>query len=318
MLLSVTICDKSIGWATGSFKVTRMTHRKSIPLYTFHRNKYGSKLQVDVVELRQIKKYLLRDPYHTLSYFDITFITEGSGDFFVNGAMYQASAGDAMFSFPGDLRYWNCEHISQGYALIFEKEFLTHFFNDSLFVEKLSFFQDTRLSSRLSLPPELWERIIGLLKEIRKEIDPENGIDQYMLRALLYEILILLRREYDRNITQVPANKGRQNSYFNTFTELICRSGIGEGRVSYYAGKLHITPDYLSDIVKNVTGISVKKYIQKWRISEAKKLLRYTDCSVSQVADRMNFEDPSYFIRFFRTHTGMTPLQYQSHGEDDI
>ncbi len=55
--------------------------KNSIPRYTFYKNKYGSELLVDVVELKYVKKFLAESAVHTLNYYDITFITEGKGGF---------------------------------------------------------------------------------------------------------------------------------------------------------------------------------------------------------------------------------------------
>ncbi len=55
--------------------------KNSIPRYTFHKNKYGSELLIDVVELKYVKKFLAASSVHTLTYYDITFITEGEGAF---------------------------------------------------------------------------------------------------------------------------------------------------------------------------------------------------------------------------------------------
>ena len=115
--------------------------KNSIPRYTFYKHKYGSELLVDVVELKYVKKFLAKSAVHTLNYYDITFITEGKGAFSVNNQTYEAIPRDVLFSKPGEIRNWDTHHITNGYALIFEEEFLSFLFKDSLFVQHLSFFQ---------------------------------------------------------------------------------------------------------------------------------------------------------------------------------
>ena len=102
--------------------------KKSIPRYTFYKHKYGSELLVDVVELKNIKKFLDINPVHTLTYYDITFVTEGSGSFSIDNQQYDVCPGDVIFSKPGEIRHWDKDHIINGYALIFEEEFLSSFF----------------------------------------------------------------------------------------------------------------------------------------------------------------------------------------------
>ena len=84
-------------------KIKRILNRQpemmksSIPLYTFYKNKYGSELLIDIVALKDIKKYLAGKAVHTLTYYDITFITEGEGRFVIGHQTYNAVSGDVFF-----------------------------------------------------------------------------------------------------------------------------------------------------------------------------------------------------------------------------
>ena len=122
--------------------------KNSIPRYTFHKNKYGSELLIDVVELKYVKKFLAASSVHTLTYYDITFITEGEGSFSIDNRTYEAFPQDVFFSKAGEIRNWDTHHISNGYALIFEDEFLSSLFRDSMFVRHLAFFNQPSCISR--------------------------------------------------------------------------------------------------------------------------------------------------------------------------
>lgn len=113
--------------------------KNSIPRYTFYKTKYGSELLVDVVELKYVKRFLTKGTVHTLTYYDITFVTEGEGNFSIDNQTHKAVPCDVLFSKPGEIRNWDTGHIVNGYALIFEDEFLSSFFKDPLFVQHLSF-----------------------------------------------------------------------------------------------------------------------------------------------------------------------------------
>lgn len=181
--------------------------KNSIPRYTFYKHKYGSELLVDVVELKYVKKFLAKSTVHTLNYYDITFITEGKGAFSVDNQTYEAIPRDVLFSKPGEIRNWDTHHIINGYALIFEEEFLSSLFKDSLFVRHLSFFQIESFSSRLHLSDELYTRILETLHDIKMEIDSYQQDDVHVLRALLYEVLMLLDRAYLKKTSMEEAKR---------------------------------------------------------------------------------------------------------------
>lgn len=285
--------------------------KNSIPQYTFFKTKYGSELLIDVVELKYVKKFLRENPTHTLTYYDITFITEGEGSFSIDNQDYVAAPRDVIFSQPGEMRNWDIENIANGYALIFEDKFLSAVFKDSLFVQHLSFFSFGMHSSCIHLPDELYIRLLQLLKDIKTEIDTYRQNDVHVLRALLYEILMLLDRTYRKMIPAGSVNKEGSNAYIRKFIELVNDCFREQHSVRYYADKLCITPNYLNEITNSVMRVSAKQYIQDKIIEESKRLLAYTDASVSEIAFGLHFSTISYFVRFFRLHTGMTPLSYR-------
>ena len=145
--------------------------KNPISQYTFYKTKYGSELLIDVVELKYIKRFLSESPIHKLTYYDITFITEGKGRFSIDNQNYEATPCDVFFSQPGEIRCWDTNHITNGYALIFEDRFLSSVFKDSLFVQHLSFFGWDKSFSKLHLADELYERMLRLLQNIKTEID---------------------------------------------------------------------------------------------------------------------------------------------------
>lgn len=283
-----------------------------IPRYTFYKNKYGSELLIDVVELKYVKKFLSQSSVHTLTYYDITFVTEGEGKFSIDNQTNEAASRDVFFSKPGEIRNWDTRHIVNGYALIFEDEFLSSLFKDSLFVQHLSFFQSGKTSSKLQLPDELYMRILQILHNIKTEIDSYRQNDVYVLRALLYEVLMLLDREYKKvNMEEETTSKEVGNIHIDKFMKLVESHMTEQHSVQYYADKLCITPNYLNEIVTSTKGISAKQYIRNKVMDEAKRLLTYTDLPISDIAFELHFSTVSYFIRSFRQYTGPTPLLYR-------
>lgn len=285
--------------------------KNSISRYAFYRNKYGSELLVDVVELKYVKRFLAKAPVHTLSYYDITFITEGEGSFSIDNRTYDVAPHDVVFSKPGEMRKWDTQHIANGYALIFEEEFLSSFFRDSLFVQRLAFFNAEKTASKLLLPSELYARMVQLLHEIKTEIDSYRQEGVHVLRALLYESLMLLNRAYLKGTAAEESKKEAGNAYINKFVRLVADHLREQHTVRFYADRLCITPNYLNEIVSLSLGVSAKQYIRNKVMDEAKRLLVYTELPVADIAFELHFSTTSYFVRCFRRYTGQTPLLYR-------
>ena len=264
----------------------------NIPQYDFYKHKYGDELLIDVVPLNTIKKYLKEQPVHILTYYDITLITSGEGEFLIDHQANRVKPQDIIFTRPGEIRKWDDKTIQDGFALIFEEEFL--------------------LSSKLSLDKKAYGRISELISEIDKEIKNYQSKDKHLLRALLYETLMLLNRLYSNSNALPPDTNTRSKSiYVDRFIELVNHSFKQDHSIRSYADQLCITPNYLNEIVKNATGINAKQYILNKILIESKRLLTYTDLPISAITEALGYEDPSYFIRLFRSQTNMTPLNYR-------
>lgn len=87
--------------------------------------------------------------------------------------------------------------------------------------------------------------------------------------------------------------------------------------VSHYAEQLNVTPKYLSDTIKRVTGTSVSTHINNAATAIALSYLKDNTKSVSQIADEMNFSSLSYFSRFCVKHIGMSPVKFRTAGAKD-
>lgn len=98
---------------------------------------------------------------------------------------------------------------------------------------------------------------------------------------------------------------------FHRFCQLLCENCRTRHDVKFYADKLCITPYYLSKITSRIFQVSPKELIDRQLIMEIKALLTTTDFTVKEIADRYCFESASYLGRYFRRHTGMTPLDYR-------
>lgn len=284
---------------------------RTIPQYHFHKTKYGEELLIDLVELSYVKKYIPKEPVvHTLTYFDITFVTAGSGYFNIDDKQYVINPGDVIFSKPGEVRSWDINNIKQGYALIFEEEFLLSFFNDPYFIQNLSYFTPGRTSAKMEIISDK-ERIESLIRQVLIEIKEYKSRDTHILRALLYEMLMFLNRQYVTN-NPVFNETVNSNRYINTFVNLVNENFRIHHDTKYYAERLCITPNYLNELVQRIMGVNAKLYIQNKILLEVKRLLTYTNMSISEIADNLYFNNTSYFIRFFRAQTTITPLQYRN------
>ena len=102
-----------------------------------------------------------------------------------------------------------------------------------------------------------------------------------------------------------------KNSVVERFIELVQEHYRKERLIGFYADKLCITPKYLSKLVKEHTGRSAGKWIESHTILEARALLHSSDMTIQQIAASLNFPNQSFFGKYFKRATGLSPKQYR-------
>lgn len=131
---------------------------------------------------------------------------------------------------------------------------------------------------------------------------------------LLASMLRAVSEMYARRIpeTETPKSRTRQEEYFERFLMEVARHHKDERSVQFYADALHITPKYLSTVIKDVSGRSAAEWIDEFVIQEAKILLRHSSKSIQEITYHLNFSTQSFFGKYFKRHVGISPSQYRA------
>lgn len=135
-------------------------------------------------------------------------------------------------------------------------------------------------------------------------------------QLVLFQLKAFFLGFYDyinRNKNEQPNDTGsrRTNELFNLFMETLEHGYRESHDVAYYANKMSITPKYLNTIVQNIAHTTPKKLIDQYVILQLKLHLRTCDMNIKQIAWEYKFSDESFFCRYFKQHTGITPQQFR-------
>ena len=130
---------------------------------------------------------------------------------------------------------------------------------------------------------------------------------QHLITSLLYN-LYYLQDDFYKNQLLRPS---RHEELFRHFITLVNEHCKTERTVPFYASQLCLSPHYLSTIIHDVSGRTVTEWINQAVILEAKVMLKHSNLLIYQIADTLHFSNPSFFCKFFKRMTGMTPQEYQ-------
>lgn len=202
----------------------------------------------------------------------------------------------------------------EGWALYFHPDLiLDHALNGK--ISGYGFF-DYVTNEALHLSQQEKETLNSIVEKIDKEC--ATNIDEFSRDVLISNIELLLnyiRRYYSR---QFITRKSQNTDLLSRFEQLIKAyfdsekiETEGLPTVQYFAKALHLSPSYLSDLLKKETGKNAQEQIHFHLIKKAKYLLLNSESTVSEIAYQLGFEHPPYFSRLFKKKTGVSPSDYR-------
>ncbi len=243
---------------------------------------------------------------HRNSGYKIAFLVEGKISGYVDFKKYEIDAPAVLFSSPDQVDHITGYENHKMIHIAFSSDYLLNDVRNTLSCWECMFSQ--------IVIPVTTQKDFNELKTyanlIQQEFIQLRHQKDLVIRNLLNAFLITAAR-LGTCETRLTVMNSSQNKILQQFRSLIEDNFLSKSQVAEYADMIYITPGHLNDTIKTVTGKTAKQIIDEKRITEAKRLLFWGELSAKQIAAHMNFEDDAYFNRFFKKHTGQTPLLFQ-------
>ena len=242
----------------------------------------------------------------------IVLCKKGSVDASINLVDYHVSDNSFLIVLPGSIFQVNkIEGELEIYFAGFSSDFLKTI-NPLKSLIDLSY--TVRHNPVVPLKPEvvdLVEDFFRLAVKTKELFSLENrDVTHPLYYTLVYTLIALYgKRKVNKEIL-TPAERISQD-----FGQLVLDNYIKKKNVAFYASKLGITPAYLSTIVKQTTGRTCMDIISNMVIMDAKAQLKSTNLPIYQIADALNFNNVSFFGKYFKRYVGISPLDYRN-GKD--
>lgn len=202
----------------------------------------------------------------------------------------------------------------KGFVAVIHPDFLQGY-NLAAIVRDYGYFSYST-SEALFLSEKEEKSIMDIIENISSEID--GNMDSFTQDLLVSNIDLLLKycnRFYNRQfLTRKKANNDLLSKLENVLDSYFKNDKLekdGIPTVQYVANELHLSPNYLSDMLRVHTGQTTQQHIQNRIIEKSKELLSTTSLSVSEIAYHLGFEHPQSFHRLFKNRTSVSPLEFR-------
>ncbi len=252
---------------------------------------------------------------HVLHFYKISYRAKLSGKVRYGQGYYDFDEGGLLFAGPNQVIGSDDDNgDNSGYTLLIHPDFLLSYPLTKK-IKHYGFFSYTA-NEALHLSDKEKETIITLFKIVEEELS--SRIDDFSQDVIISQIELLLNyanRFYKRQfITRKAVSNDLlqrlehiTDNYFNSETSL--RQGLPT--VQYLAEQLHLSPSYLSDMLRSLTGQNAQQHIHHTLIEKAKEKLSTTGLTVSEIAYELGFEHPQSFSKLFKTKTKLSPLEFR-------
>ncbi len=242
-------------------------------------------------------------PYRT-EYLHILYITRGTAEVVLNMQPYALAAG--TFLVIGTQSIYQVRHYSAdllGAALIVRPALFPRMFSQA----KPMFLRDMPTGWQTMLTPDEQDLYLSLLSSLLKATQAKS-VQQTLTDSLLSAVLYFADGLY-RGTSAQPTD--RRQAITLQFLHLVQQQCLSHKRLAYYASQMALSKDHLSEVVRTYSGTTAQEWIEQAVLLEAQVRLRHTDKPIGEIAYELGFPNDSFFCKYFRRLTGLTPRTYR-------
>ncbi len=237
----------------------------------------------------------------------------GSCDIIVDTKTYHLTAGDYIVLLPGQVVQFLPKTISedmQGIFICISQAVYNEMFQRVQNTLPLFLFMREHPTAHLQEAEVEW--VTQYHQLIFQEMqNTDNFFRSDIARTLMLALLYKVCNIYSAIVHAQSKARNRQEEIFTQFVTLLREHYMEERSLSYYADIMCITPKYLGTTIKTVSGENANQWISSFVVKEAKILLQTTHLNIQQISDRLHFPSQSFFGKYFKQHTGMSPQHFR-------
>jgi AraC-like DNA-binding protein len=263
--------------------------------------------EISTLESLNINKGTMNDPVRR-PHSQIIWITRGAGYLTIDLEKFQM-IDNTIYTIPaGRFHQFRPTGVIAGYVLSFNPDFLNLAIEGHgrpFFKEISTDLNHVNMVALQSDNPVLQ----NLLADIIREFETHLMLRLEILSGL-FKIFLMYMKRHATTVRQEEASSHKLR-LFNNFYAKLDKEFKTMRQVAEYASVLSVSPSYLTDVVKKVSGYSASYHIQQRMVQEAKRLAMYSDDSMKMVAYALGFDDLSHFSKFFKNFAGISFSEYK-------
>lgn len=236
-------------------------------------------------------------PHRHNKYLELVYFRKGSGFHYMDLKSYAIEPPVIFLIREDEVHHWEIDTVPEGFVMIIKADFLDRTLDKKMNLQLKQLSHRQIIKVRTDVTIDTLFEILCL--EIKGNRTGQNEVVEGALKALLAKIIGYAD----------TGDTSSMGDILSRFDGLLGKELIND--VSHYAALLGTTPQNLTSLCKGRYSKTASQVIASQIIKEAKRLLRFTDLSVTAIAYRFDFTDVSHFVKYFKRHEGKTPMRFR-------
>ncbi|HWZ16460.1 MAG TPA: AraC family transcriptional regulator [Mucilaginibacter sp.] len=264
-------------------------------------------------------------PPHRHHYFELLYILEGAGSHTINNNQYPYSKGNLFLLTPDDTHSFEISSDTRCCIIDFTKGLfakrhrsqmdraeITEFFVSMEYI----FHNHQNLKGYIAMNQQESGLTNGLVAQLIMEKDQPRIYSGIITQNIVFLLLNIIARSIQENIAGELKNKGAKN-IIHELTTYIQQNIYKKEllKIDSLAKHFNKTPDHLNRYFKQQTGITLKTYINRYKLRLVETRLRYSDLNISEIANELGYTDESHLNKIFKSAFGQTAKEYRKIGK---
>jgi len=289
-----------------------MTAKKQIPNYSIDTIRGEGRAPEDLIaapfgEYLRTRNYLFEPHRH--SFYHLVYFAGGGGRHSIDFVSFPVRPGQIYFMNPGQVHHWEFTGDVDGYIVNFPARFFQMLLANAQYLEQFTFFNGRPADQVIDLSPAGQQEVTGILGRVMAEASGRGTHAGDMILTLLLQLFITVDRLAGGASQGISSKPGQL--VLRNFRKQVEENFMKKKLPKEYAALLYVTPNYLNSLCQDLLGISAGEVIRERIVLEAKRLLVNGGLSITEIAYRLNFQDNSYFTKFFKKYAGTTPEEFR-------
>jgi AraC-like DNA-binding protein len=279
----------------------------------------GTELSIDYMPDFFLHDTMDNDSPHVHTFYEIIWFREAGGIHTVDFKEYPIEKDMLFFLSPGQVHFFDHAVDHKGILIMFCTDFLKEEHTDEDIYIKYNLFNAFDSQPYCTINEETAQHLLSVLHKLEEEQLNESLTGHVdMLRSLTKIFLVLVHRHCEKSSDHTLSEKKSSHRLFIMFRKTLEQQYMRKHTVKEYADSLNVSTKTLSNYVIESSGKTPLTFINDRITLEAKRLLRFSNMMVKEIADYLGFEDSSYFVKFFKRQTGHLPSAFREQEDASI